>query len=170
MGKQAVMVSANRGSMHNPLTPKKTTHEVPPRPLPIFLHSYRRVTHPALRGVLPCIEPTVRTVGVTTPAYSPRNAAEWRCGFGGGLHTHHPLPTLNHKIWRSAEKVRAAYSPTEKTSRFSIFFQYTEKTFSKGGVVHCIINAGGDAVTFPLAPGRMKLVIHPRRKARELPK
>ena len=32
-------------------------------------------------GVLPCIEPRVKTRGVTTHAYTPRNAAVWRCGF-----------------------------------------------------------------------------------------
>ena len=35
---------------------------------------------PRACGVLPCIKPTVKTVGASTHTCSPRNAAEWRCG------------------------------------------------------------------------------------------
>ena len=56
---------------------------------------HTKLPAPRVRGVPPCIKPTVKTVGATTPAYPPRNAAlsrrskgaerhaetdEWRCG------------------------------------------------------------------------------------------
>ena len=51
-------------------------------PVRFFKSPHAKPIPPAPRacGVPPCIKPTVKTVGVTTPAYSPRNAAAWRCG------------------------------------------------------------------------------------------
>ena len=66
MGKQTVLASANRVSMHNAPTPQ-TNARCSITPAALITHAYRQRTHPALRGVLPCIKPTVKTVGVTTP-------------------------------------------------------------------------------------------------------
>ena len=85
MGKHTVLASANCVSIHIPSLPKPT-HEAPPRLLPLITHAYRHRMYPALRGVLPCIKPTVKTVGLTTPAYPPRNAALSRRSKGAERH------------------------------------------------------------------------------------
>ena len=50
----------SKPSEHAYPTHLKPTPDVPPRPMPLITHAYRQRTHPALRGVLPCIKPTVK--------------------------------------------------------------------------------------------------------------
>ena len=64
-------------------------------------------------GVLPCIEPRVKTRGVTTHAYTLRNAAVWRCGFTP-MHAYRPplfSPIKNTMPWG---KSRGRAAPTFK--------------------------------------------------------
>ena len=80
-------------------------------PVRFFKSPHAKPLPPAPRacGVPPCTKPTVRTVGMTTHAYPPRNAAAWRCGLAPRMA---PLRaffsrvamrqfTSSHKIWRS---------------------------------------------------------------------
>ena len=66
MRKQTVLASTNRVSMHTPPTPQ-TNARCPTTPAAINHARIPTTPAPRERGVPPCSEPTVKTVGVTTP-------------------------------------------------------------------------------------------------------
>ena len=132
MGRWALLVSADA------MGEARRTNTRCPIARSFFQITPCKTNPPAPRacGVPPCIKPTVKTVGVTPPAYPPRNAAAWRCGLA-------PTPAPHR-------------APLPPTTPHHARFLITPRHFSLhngGGLVKCTTWAGTSTTSHPLRCG-----------------